>query len=522
MPEIPRPKYDTDANKLRKAYEKALKDVQKEIKAAIKKPDDLAFLKAREGNIRTILSDIQEYGEKWAERSLTKASREGIANSLVWLGHASSYEEALKIATFSETNRKLTDRAIADTQKDLLAVTTNMQRQSITAVRKAASKSFAESLAKGNNSIGDLSRAMERELTKYADLAIVDRVGRRWKVGTYTHMIAQTKMMEAHKASTMQSALDEGSLYGRISRHGATDACRGWEGRIVKLDVNAPGEFPFYDDLPRREIFHPNCRHIITPVRNLNRLPDDIKELNGIKDTVAVSNEGNRTTAPYDLNDIGKIAEGDKLLPSLYLNKLDDAAEDYIGNQANKALKSQYKGVKTALLDSRYAWVDDSNSAYSRAIENHFAELYELPYRKETTFELPDVSKAALDFTHDDTVNRLKAKGYTHVKVYRGVSWSDEDNWLPTNTKDMTMTGRALTSWTTKRGVAEEYADYVDDDFWGLSHTKAGVIEAIVPVDNVAFSAIIGDTDELVLIGDIKGARLVQVKEANKPWKKPK
>jgi len=81
-------------------------------------------------------------------------------------------------------------------------------------------------------------------------------------------MLARTKMMNAQREASINEALSEGSFYGRISRHNAKDACRKWEGKIVKLVAEVPGDYPYIGDLPRNEIFHPNCRHLVTPLRD--------------------------------------------------------------------------------------------------------------------------------------------------------------------------------------------------------------------------------------------------------------
>lgn len=36
----------------------------------------------------------------------------------------------------------------------------------------------------------------------------------------------------------------------------------------MKLTRDAPGSYPYIGDLPSREIFHPNCRHTLSPVRD--------------------------------------------------------------------------------------------------------------------------------------------------------------------------------------------------------------------------------------------------------------
>jgi len=84
-------------------------------------------------------------------------------------------------------------------------------------------------------------------------------------------MVSRTKMMRMTMDATINEAVDREAYYGVISSHGARDACRNWEGKIVKLVADAPGDYPYYGNLPTREIFHPRCSHVISPVRRPDR-----------------------------------------------------------------------------------------------------------------------------------------------------------------------------------------------------------------------------------------------------------
>lgn len=282
MREIPQPEFERDIRKLTKAYEQALKDVQAELNSLFLTDFERAQIVATEKHIKQILDDLDEFAEEWAAVAITAAGLEGVASTIYTLELADTIEEARKIAKFSRPNRRLIDAVIADTQADLLAVTQNVNRQAKIAIRKATAEAMRSQLAKGINATQNLSKEIRDRIVQATDVAIIDRRGRRWKVETYADMVARTKMMEAHKEASTNEALSEGSHYGVISSHGAKDACRNYEGKIVKLVEGADGDFPYIGDLPRNEVFHPNCRHVVTPVRRLDRLPLNIKRKNGI------------------------------------------------------------------------------------------------------------------------------------------------------------------------------------------------------------------------------------------------
>lgn len=268
MREAPQPNYDYDVKKVVKAYERALKDVQREVNDLFLTDFERAQLIATERNIRNILSDMTKYSDEWASVAVSKSATEGIASTIYSLGLAPTYEEALKIARFNTVNKRLVAAAIADTQADLLAVTQNIERQAKLAIRKATAEAVRHTLTRGNNATQDIAKEIRQRIVQATDTAIIDARGYRWKVGNYADVVARTNMMNAHREASINEALSEGSLYGRISRHGATDACRQYEGKIVKLVADADGDYPCIGDIPRSKLFHPRCRHLVTPLRD--------------------------------------------------------------------------------------------------------------------------------------------------------------------------------------------------------------------------------------------------------------
>lgn len=286
MRETPRPNYDYDVNRLTREYEKALKSIQAELNTLFLTDFERAQIVAVELNIREIIRELNSFGSAWAKASITKSATAGVASALYTLGMTNTFEEALKIARFNSINKPLVEAIIADTQADLLAVTQNVERKTRAAVRQVTADVMRAKTASGINGTQSLQQAITKgirdKLGNSADSAIVDARGNRWKLKNYTEMIARTKMMHAHKEATINEALTEGVQYAVISRHGAKDDCAGWEGKVVSLTYDSPDDYPFIDDLPRNEIFHPNCKHILTPVRRPDRLPTDLLELNGI------------------------------------------------------------------------------------------------------------------------------------------------------------------------------------------------------------------------------------------------
>lgn len=275
MREIPSPNYDYDVVKITKAYQAAFERVLVELETMdindFSRAHQLATLKS----IGDILAELDKEAAVWVESSITKAAKDGVVRTIVSLGVVESIAEAEAIVRFNKLNKELVKAVIADTQTDLLAVTKNIDRRIRASVRQVSAEVMRNNLTQGINGTQTLRRdiiaGLRKQLGKSLNTGIIDAAGNRWRPHSYVDMLVRTKMMEAHKESTINESLSRDVLYGVISKHGAKDACSKWEGKIVKLSRDAPGDYPYIGDLPRREIFHPRCKHVVSPVRKPER-----------------------------------------------------------------------------------------------------------------------------------------------------------------------------------------------------------------------------------------------------------
>ncbi|MEK4039714.1 phage minor capsid protein [Paenibacillus sp. FSL F4-0122] len=269
---IPDPIYDYDVAKLVRALKTAILDITGELSRLDLAGLSLANSKFALAEVSKILSGLNAESEAWVNKYVPKAATDGVIRAIVDLGVASTVEEAEKIAKFSRINREMVAAAVADTQADVLAVTQNIERRVRIAVRQATADSLRGNMAKGVNGSRTISRdilsGMKKTLGDSVNTGIIDAAGRRWDPKVYTDMLARTKLSQVHREASTNEAVGRGAYYAIVTRHGATDACRNWEGRIVKLIPEAPGEFPYVGDIPRRELFHPSCRHVLSPIRD--------------------------------------------------------------------------------------------------------------------------------------------------------------------------------------------------------------------------------------------------------------
>jgi hypothetical protein len=275
MPIPPEPNYSYSTTRLTNTYKKAVQDILRELErldlTAMQRAHTQATLKI----VAEILSELNKESAEWVETNISIASREGVARSILALGVVETIQEAEKLVTFNRMNQNMVNAAIADTQSDLLAVTNNISRKVRSTVRSVTAEVLRENVSKGINGRNTLRReiivSLRKKLGDAVETGIIDAAGRRWKPEVYVDMLVRTKMLEAHKEATVNEAVNRGALYGVISSHGAKDACKRWEGRIIKLSRDADGSYPYIGDLPRNEIFHPNCRHVVSPVRRPER-----------------------------------------------------------------------------------------------------------------------------------------------------------------------------------------------------------------------------------------------------------
>jgi hypothetical protein len=273
--DIPNPSYDYEISKLLKYYEKALRDIDAELMRIDLTDVQRAQVLAVQKDVATIIAELDVVSAEWVATNLPLAVTDGVVRSILALGVAETVEEAQAILKFNRLNRDLVKTVVADTQADLLQVTQNVSRKVRNAIRETTAEVLRTNLTQGVNATAGLKRDIVRDLRqKLGDSlnsGIIDAANRRWKPQVYVEMVVRTKMASAQREAAINDGLSREAYYGVISSHGAKDACRGWEGRVIKLTPDAPGNYPYIGALPNREIFHPNCKHLVSPVRRPER-----------------------------------------------------------------------------------------------------------------------------------------------------------------------------------------------------------------------------------------------------------
>ncbi|WP_419884838.1 phage minor capsid protein [Paenibacillus sp. B-A-8] len=266
------PTYDYSVDLLVRTYKTAILAISNELSRLDLSAMSRANSRAALAEVAAILRGLNTESAAWVDRYIPLAATDGVALAIVQLGAAETLEEARKIVKFNRINREFVASAVADTQAELLAVTNNVSRRVKQVIRQVTADSMRANLTRGINGNGtlnaDILQRMKKTLGSAIDTGIVDAASRRWRPEKYVEMLTRTKMAATQRESTINEAVGRGAYYGVISKHNAVDKCRGYEGMIVKLTPDAPGNYRYIGDLPRGSIFHPNCRHSVTAIRD--------------------------------------------------------------------------------------------------------------------------------------------------------------------------------------------------------------------------------------------------------------
>lgn len=288
--DIPMPNYERDVNEAKRIYRNAINEVLSIIESLSTYGTDRTIsqdqMNSVLGQLSVLLRDVDMEAEEWVKQRIRESFVNGQAETLVAIGEVETLEEARNQASMSELITTTIDAIISDTFEDLFYANNKMKRETVKMVRSVVSENLKTQVAAGmgrNTTRKAIIEALtKKEIRKRfgveGNIAIIDRLGRRWKLETYAEMITRTKLLQAHVEGTRTEALERDVDLAIISSHNATDPCSDYEGQIISMNGYTKG-FITYEELSRSNlIFHPNCKHKVTPIRDMSLLPDDVRE----------------------------------------------------------------------------------------------------------------------------------------------------------------------------------------------------------------------------------------------------
>ena len=197
----------------------------------------------------------------------------------------SNVDEMLKLAPFSLLNTYRVERLISETSEDLLFATKHVNKECKKAIQSVFSKHIQLQSFKDND-YKDIAKSIEKELssksfrellTKRGFSGLIDNRGRRWNLSTYTKLVVNAKMSDAYHEALQEEGKEEGFDLAIISSHGATDACRYFEGMVISMNGLTEGYLTYQQLKATGQIFHPNCRHTCYPVGKFDNLHEEVQ-----------------------------------------------------------------------------------------------------------------------------------------------------------------------------------------------------------------------------------------------------
>lgn len=164
-----------------------------------------------------------------------------------------------------EYNESYVEQMFKDSFNHVAAQTTRM-KNSVKEMLRAETTAVMRRAAVEGLSRGQAYKLLKDQVQgRMPGFEFIDKAGRRWDSKVYFETLTRTVMMNAHNETYTNTLINEGKDLAKISVHGAKDACRNWEGRVISLTGATKGYPTLEEARATGEIFHPRCRHRLLP-----------------------------------------------------------------------------------------------------------------------------------------------------------------------------------------------------------------------------------------------------------------
>ena len=242
-----------------------------------------------------IFSNLNSKIAETTKKKVTEAYVHGVQFSRVALSQGNKLKELTEKeiekveSSLNKEHVTRLQKMIEQTQDDLLKATHNTEDNIKKLVRQVVSREISGTGYGGKvGKVSNMAKRIEKQLRKQfiengiknADIAIIDKANRKWKLKTYSEMVARTKMNMAYIDAIREESLQDGSDLAIISTKPDTeDACLNYEGMVISLNGLTAG-FLTYDELRQSKlVFHPNCGHFVRPVGGIEWIPKKLLEI---------------------------------------------------------------------------------------------------------------------------------------------------------------------------------------------------------------------------------------------------
>jgi hypothetical protein len=218
--------------------------------------------------LNQLAKKYNDSAKTWMNTHLSNIAKDGVVAGLVSMGKAdrpSSLEELIKAreqVRLKKNSQVILRSSIQEMYNQVVDTTDSVIRRA----RQAIHQTIADTL----------TNTSDNPLTRFSniDQAIVDARGRVWSMHDYSIMLARTVMMKVNQQATTLAGIDNGTGLAIISiAPNTTDACKYFQGTVIKLSEDTPGDYPTFEELQSAKlVFHPNCRHRALPINGLDAL----------------------------------------------------------------------------------------------------------------------------------------------------------------------------------------------------------------------------------------------------------
>lgn len=216
--------------------------------------------------IENIVKNADENVQVWVRTQIPTFYEMGLfeaTKGIVERGSPLRIDE--KFVTFhQQAIQAIADDTYLNIAKGLQGVTASAQR----VITQGAQQAIVERIAKGaitGDSEKKISKKIEELFRSEGITALVDKKGRQHDLLNYSQTLVRTKLTQAHNSGMSNRMIESGYDLVIVSDHfGSCPICAPWENKVLSLSGRTRG-YPTVDKATADGLFHPNCRHVISP-----------------------------------------------------------------------------------------------------------------------------------------------------------------------------------------------------------------------------------------------------------------
>jgi hypothetical protein len=216
--------------------------------------------------IEQIVDEANEDVKAWIKIEIPAFYEKGMFETVKDL-YAEAGDVNVDLA-FAHFHKEAVEAISRETYQEIASGMTGLTRTGERMVAIATRDSILKEVITGQIT-GDSARAIRNQITetlrREGITALTDRAGRRWDLKRYGEMLARTKLTQAHNSGVVNRMAGGGYDLVMITAHfGSCPLCAPWQGKVLSVS-GVSREYPSLDEARGEGLFHPNCRHAMTP-----------------------------------------------------------------------------------------------------------------------------------------------------------------------------------------------------------------------------------------------------------------